>query len=394
MRRYILICLLITVYYSGYGQEDMLCQGAFWTEAEGAKFMKETAERWTNVYSWQQRAGVIKRGIIKGSGWDKLPQSPGIPAAIVRSSKRMDGYIVENVAIESFPGFYVTGNIYRPAESDDMMPLVLCPHGHWNQPGDIGRWRSDMQKRCAMLARMGALVFAYDLVGYAESTQVSHHIPIAFTLQLYNGKRALDYLLSRDDIDSDRVAITGASGGGTQSFMLTALDDRIKVSVPVVMVSAHFFGGCVCESGMPVHRAEKHQTNNVEIAGLAAPRPMLVISDGGDWTSNNPMVEIPYLKKIYDAYELPHLLNHAHFPAERHDYGFSKRAVMYNFLQKHLDLEVDGVLFNKDTGQFDESFIRLLPEDALRVFDAAYPRPADALEGDEEVIAAFSDLQE
>ncbi len=256
MGRYILICLLITLYSLASGQESMLCQGAYWTEAEGAKFMKETAERWTNVYSWQQRAGIIRRGIIKGSGWSHLPQSPGIPKAFIRSSKRMDGYIVENVAIESFPGFYVTGNIYRPAESEGAMPLVLCPHGHWNQPGDIGRWRSDMQRRCAMLARMGALVFAYDLVGYAESTQVTHHVPIAFTLQLYNGKRALDYLLSRDDVDRDLVAITGASGGGTQSFMLTALDDRIKVSVPVVMVSAHFFGGCVCESGMPVHRGE------------------------------------------------------------------------------------------------------------------------------------------
>ncbi len=127
---------------------------------------------------------------------------------------------------------------------------------------------------------------------------------------------------------------------------------------------------------------------------MAAPRPMLVISDGGDWTSNNPVVEYPYLKKIYDAYGLPHLLNHVHFPAERHDYGFSKRAVMYNFLQKHLDLQVDDVLFNKETGQFDESFIQLLPEDALRIFDASHPRPADALEGDEAVIAAFTALQE
>ena len=355
--------------------------------------MKEAAERWSNVYSWQQRAHSIKNGIIRGSEWDRMPDKTLVPNVIRHSAKKMDGYIVENVAIESFDGFYVTGNIYRPIEAKGKLPLVLCPHGHWNQPGDIGRWRADMQRRCSMLARMGAIVFAYDLVGYAESTQVTHQIPIAFALQLWNGKRALDYFLARPDVDPERVAITGASGGGTQSFMLTALDDRIKVSVPVVMVSAHFFGGCVCESGMPVHRGEKHQTNNVEIAGLAAPRPMLLISDGGDWTSNNPQIEYPYLRRIYDAYELPHLLDHVHFPAGRHDYGYDKRAVMYNFLQKHLDLKVDSILFNSEEGRYDENFIKLLPEDALRVFDDQHPRPSTALKGDESVIEAFERLK-
>lgn len=356
----------------------MLCQGAHWTEDEANLKMKEFASTWDDLESWEIRKDRIYKGLVEGMQLDKMPQIEGQFNTKIINKKTLDGYSVENISIESFPGFFITGNLYRPLEINGKHAAILSPHGHLANK----RFKEDVQIRCAVLAKMGAIVFAYDMVGYAESDQIDHKHPIALLLQTYNSKRVLDYLLSRSDVDAERIGITGGSGGGTQTFVLTALDQRIKVSVPAVQVSAHFFGGCVCESGMPIHRSENHQTNNVEIAALCAPRPLLIISDGYDWTRNTPRVEYPYLQKVYSLYDAEHKVENLHLPTEKHDYGPSKRAAMYAFMAYHLKLDYRD-LFNGPA--IDESFVKILGDMNLRAFNKYNPRPDHALIGNEAV---------
>ncbi|MEM7659474.1 MAG: metallophosphoesterase [Bacteroidota bacterium] len=360
----------------GQSDADNLCQGHYWTEAKA----KRTHELWqsqlTSLNAWEERAARIKQGILEGAKLDPmLPRFPMNPVS--RSLRKMKGYSVENVAFESLPGVFVTGNVYRPLGLPGPFPAILSPHGHWQDPP--GRMREDMQKRCAALAKMGAVVFAYDMQGYGESTQFSHEMPQTLKAQLWNGLRAVDYVLTLPEVDASQIGITGASGGGTQSILLTALDSRIKVSVPTVMVSAHFFGGCFGESGMPVHKSRDHQTSNVEIAALAAPRPMMLISCGGDWTKNTPEVEYPYVRHIYQLFNQADQVENVHLPDEEHDYGPSKRAAMYRFMAKHLRLDLRQV---EKKGEINESFIELLSPEELSVFGPGHPRPEFAVIGD------------
>lgn len=374
-----LFLIVLSIAINGFSQDNMLCVGHHWTQDEANLKMKEFAGTWNDLGSWEERAEMIRLGMIKGMKLDQMPEIEGNFNARITNSRKFDGYIVENIVIESFPGFYITGNLYRPEKAEEKHAAVLCPHGHARDK----RLSHYVQYRSAVLARMGAIVFAYDMVGYADCKQVTHKMPIALVLQTFNSRRVLEYLLSRSDVDPERIGMTGGSGGGTQTFVLTAIDDRITVSIPCVQVSAHFFGGCVCESGMPIHKSRHHQTNNVEIAACCAPRPMMLISNGNDWTCNTPRIEYPYIQNVYALYNAEHKIENAHLAAQKHDYGYSKRAVAYNFFARHLKLNSGNVSY---TPTVNEDFVTILPADQLRVYSEEHPMPDDALMGDDAVI--------
>ena len=252
-----------------------------------------------------------------------------------------------------------------------------------------------MQKRCATLACMGTVVISYDMVGYGDCLQVDHRsMPIALLLQTWNSKRVLEYLLSRYDVDEERIGMTGTSAGGYQTFILAAIDERIKVSVPTVMVSAHYFGVCMCESSMPIHKSTHHQTNNVEIAALCAPRPMMLISDGVDYTRNTPQIEYPYIQKVYALYiyNAEHKEKNIHLADENHNCEYSKRKYIYPFFAHYLKLNTSKVNFNPTV---EEDFVTILPNDELNSDNN--PMPEDALKGNKSVIeylGQYMDLSE
>jgi uncharacterized protein len=359
-----------------HAQEVTLLRGRAYTEPEGKATLAEMAKLYDDKENWLLRAEVLRSGVRRGMQLEKLPAPCDLK--VIRHSKRvLDGYTVENIAFESLPGFWVTGNLYLPAKIEGKIPGVLNPHGHLGN----GRMQEYMQKRCAEQARMGAAALTYDMIGYGESTQCEHRRFQVQRLQTYNSMRALDFLESLGFIDEDRLAVTGESGGGTQTFLLAAIDDRIDLSMPVVQVSAHFFGGCECESAMPIHKTAEYETNNVEIAALVAPKPMLVVSDGGDWTLNAPEVEFPHIRRIYSFFDAADKLENAHFAHEGHDYGPSKRAAAARFLAKHFGLDIKVI--ENAPGEIDESFVKVLPEDELRGFDDGHPRPDYAIDCEE-----------
>ncbi len=372
----LLVCLWLFLPTIGnsQGNNDMLCVGAHWTEAEGADFLASMKKAYTTKKEWEARASAIRKQVLKGTGLEKFPKKNALNP-IFGEVREFDGYQVQNVAFESLPGVFVTGSLYSPKGELKNLPGIISPHGHWTQEGDVGRYRADAQKRFASMARMGAMVWAYDAVGYAEMEEIGweHKHSEALKQQLWNSIRGVDFLLEMG-VNPDKIAVTGASGGATQSFLLTAVDDRIAVSVPVVMVSAHFFGGCVCESGMPIHKAKNYQTNNVEIAALSAPKPMLLVSVGGDWTKNTPKVEYPHLQHIYGLMGEKNMVENVHIPEDQHGYDEKKRQAVYPFLAKHLGLDLSKALHAD--GSLNESAVTLEDQRDLYVFSDKNPFPS------------------
>ena len=353
---------------------------------KGESDLDKVAKTYQTREDWQARAKVVREGILRGAELWPLPQKTPLKPR-VHSLRKYEGYSVENVAFESVPGFFVTGNLYRPLQAKKPYPCILCPHGHFA----ASRFDANVQQRCATFARMGAVVFSYSMVGFGDSTQVKHGDRHALTFQVWNSMRAVDFVQSLEDVDPKRIGVTGASGGGTQSFLLTALDDRITVSIPCVMVSAQFYGGCNCESGLPIHKSDQHATNNADIAALAAPRPQLLISCGGDWTKQTPTREFPYIRNVYKLFGAEDKLENVHLEKEGHDYGPSKRLGAYRFLAKHLGLSLEAV--TKQDGTVDESKNTVEKPDQMQAFNKENPRPADALQGEAAVMQALAKAQ-
>ncbi|MGZ3755785.1 MAG: alpha/beta hydrolase family protein [Mucilaginibacter sp.] len=349
-----------------------------WPVQDGWARLDSLAKLYHDVQTWEHRKAILRPALYKALDLYPLPEQPK-SKPIITGKRIYDGYSVENIAIEILPGLYINGSIYKPLNIKGKIPIMLSPDGHWAQQ----RYRPDAQLRCATLARMGCIAYSYDIFAWGESLLQfkleDHRTSIAQVVQTLGGIRILDYVLSLKEVDPNRVGISGGSGGGSHTILMAALDPRIKLSAPVVSVSSYFYGGCPCESGMPIHFVAGG-TDNVEIAAMAAPNPQLLISDGSDWTAHMPEHDFPYLQKMYGYYGKRNLVENVHLPNDKHDFGPSKRFPLYRFVAKNFKLDIKSI--EDKNGNIDESKVTVEKEPMMYVFgDHGQNLPADAVKG-------------
>jgi dienelactone hydrolase len=398
--------------------------------------------------AWDKRAEQIRRRILVANGlWPMPKKTP--TNAVIHGKVDRDGYTVERVYLESYPGHFVTGSLYRPTGKSGKLPGVLCPHGHWpngrftdagldktrlaisegGERFEIGG-RSALQARCVQLARMGCVVFHYDMVGYADSVQIPFELAHGFSkqrpefdtpsdwgffstqaelrqqsimgLQTYNSIRALDWLSELPDVDPARIGVTGASGGGTQTFILCAIDPRPAVAFPAVMVCTAMQGGCTCENCSHLRIG----TGNVEFAAMTAPRP-LGMTGALDWTKDLATKGFPELKQHYTMLGVPDLVMAKVMPQFGHNYNYVSREVMYQWFNKHFKLGLSEPVLEEDYkplsieemtvwdtshpkpvggGGYERSLLKTMTDDADRQISALVPSDSTSLEKFREII--------
>ena len=295
----------------------------------------------SSAKAWKARAAAIRLQAKVSCGLYPMPERTPLKP-IINGRIEHDKYTVENVSIQTLPGYFLYGNLYRPRLKDNKkVPGILNPHGHWTEGRLVDRKEGSVAARCINFAEQGMVAFAYDMFGYNDTKQAGPHREYAtdlasqlwginlMGLQTWNSIRALDFLETLPEIDRTRLACTGGSGGGTQTFMLGLVDDRLAAQAPCVMVSHSMQGGCLCENAPGL----RVQFSNMEVSAAVAPRPQMLVAATGDWTKTTLEIEGPGIRSAYRV-----LGASAHLDYVLHDFGHnynqSSRESVYGFFQK------------------------------------------------------------
>ncbi|HSH93235.1 MAG TPA: acetylxylan esterase, partial [Roseimicrobium sp.] len=332
---------------------------------------------------WQSIAQDVREQTLVSCGLWPMPEKHPLNAVVSGRVER-DGYTIEKVQFESHPGLYVGGNLYRPLrQGKGPFPGVLNPHGHWKNGRMADEETGSIAARCITMARNGMVAFSYDMVGYNDTffpewseemksmpnfakvhrqfaTNAIHQLWTInlMGLQTWNSVRALDFLESLPDVDKKRLACTGESGGGTQTFILGAIDDRLAMQAPIVMVSHSMQGGCLCENA-PGLRV-KH--SSMEIAAAAAPRRQIMVAATGDWTKTTMTIEGPAVASVYKLFnaEKDHRYFIFNYP---HNYNHTTRGAVYEAFD-------DWLLPANKTPVMETAYVKD-PDAELRVFPSS-----------------------
>jgi hypothetical protein len=250
---------------------------------------------------------------------------------------------------------------------------------------------------------MGCVAFLYDMLGYADSTMLPQSLIHGFKtqrpemsrpdhwglfsaqselrllnalgLQTWNSIRVLDWIETLPDVDPERIGVTGASGGGTQTFLLGCVDPRPIAFFPAVMVSTAMQGGCTCENASLLRVG----TGNIEMAALLAPRTV-GLSAANDWTKELETKGLPELKRHFAMMGVPERISGKYIPYE-HNYNQISRMMMYGVFQKALGLPPGDIV--------ERDFVPLSKDEAT-VWDAGHPQPPTGDEAELKVLRAFA----
>lgn len=348
------------------------------TDKLSAKFLDGAK----SLDEWKAKLPRLRREYLDMLGLDPLPEKTPLKATITRTFENQ-GVVIDNLHFQSRPGLYVTGNLYRPKNNAKKLPTILYLCGHANMGRDGNK--SNYQEHGLWFASNGYNCLILDSLQLGEIPGTHHgtykydrwwwhsagYTPAG--VECWNGIRAIDYLLTRDDVDADKIGVTGISGGGAATVWISAADERVKVSVPVSGFSdlecyvkdKVIDGHCDC-----MFLYNTYQWEFTTILALIAPRPMLFAN-----SDNDPIFPMPAnrriaekLRKLYGIYGKESLFDE-YVSVGGHAYRPDLRAAIFKFFNKHL--KGDAAALVEDSAKFAK-----IPGKELRVFptDEDYPK--------------------
>ncbi len=349
------------------------------TERLSARFLDGA----TTKEEWEAKRPRLKREYFEMLGLWPLPERTPLHATVTGTVERGD-VVIEKLHYQSRPGLYVTGNLYRPKKPAGRLPAVLyvCGHSGRGRDGnktafqDHGMWFASNGYVCLILdtLQLG------EIAGKHHGTynlgrwwwQARGYTPAG--VECWNGVRGLDYLVSRRDVDPQRLGVTGISGGGAATFWIAAADERVRCAVPVSgmsdledYVSNKVINGH-CDCMFLINTYQWHWTT---IAALVAPRPLLFANSDRDpiFPMDGNRRIIARLRKLYAMYGKPELVDE-YVSKGGHDDRPDLRVAAFRWMNRHL---------KNDTSPVKHEESKPLPGPQLRVFPEDKDVPKDAL---------------
>ena len=318
-----------------------------------AKKLREKDTPPKTLEEWQTRKKVLREKMFTAMG--RFPEKDTPLESKLLGVVNREGFRVEKLILQTRPNVWMTASAYVPQlKENQKTPAVLVVHGHW-----AGARRDPVvQARCLGLVKLGFFVLAVDAFGAGERftnpARGTYHGALYGTtlwptgntllgMQVYDNRRAVDYLLTRPEVNG-KLGITGASGGGNQTMYAGALDERFQAVVPVCSVGnyqAYLKSACcVCE----VLPSALTFTEEGDVLGLVAPRALLVINaskDGIQFSPAEAEKSVSRAKAIFETLQVASKIRHMIFESP-HAYNQQMREAMYGWMTLHLKGEGKG----------------------------------------------------